>query len=206
MRVRLKVLRSYAIFSLLGVSVTPQEMGFIGTNFTNDMAYHVRDTFYWVRRGSMWPPSPLPEDYDDLCPNFDPYEVEKITWEAQIPELMQATFYAMVLGVAFDCGVVSRAETMLLRLCWRACVGGTLVTRWTPRLISMRWASGGSRATLDNPHRLKGLRRVGGPRTEWRRSSHPPAPLPEDCLSLCPDIDRAKAEETAQGAHISKIV
>ncbi|KAJ8433878.1 hypothetical protein Cgig2_021261 [Carnegiea gigantea] len=52
-------------------------------------------------------PHPLPDDYQDLCPRFSLSEPERAALDFKLPEIVQATFYAMLLNDAVDLGIVS---------------------------------------------------------------------------------------------------
>ncbi|KAJ8428675.1 hypothetical protein Cgig2_006349 [Carnegiea gigantea] len=51
-------------------------------------------------------PRPLPEDYHDLCPRFLLPEAEGAALDFELPEMVQAAFYAMLLNDAIELGVV----------------------------------------------------------------------------------------------------
>ena len=66
---------------------------------TEEMVDYVRETFKWHLSGVSRPPLPLPENHQDLCPSFTLSEVEEeAAWDFDIPEMTQATFYAMVVN------------------------------------------------------------------------------------------------------------
>ncbi|KAJ8448736.1 hypothetical protein Cgig2_011357 [Carnegiea gigantea] len=58
--------------------------------------------------------SPFPEDFHVLCPRFSLVEAEGTAAEFEIPEIVQATFYAMLLSEAVELGVAHEytAENM----------------------------------------------------------------------------------------------
>ncbi|KAJ8441232.1 hypothetical protein Cgig2_033956 [Carnegiea gigantea] len=66
-----------------------------------DMADYVR---VWHWRRAIRPPRPLPEDYLDLCPRFLLPEAERATHDFELPEMVQATSYAMPLNDAVELG------------------------------------------------------------------------------------------------------
>ncbi|KAJ8425245.1 hypothetical protein Cgig2_015852 [Carnegiea gigantea] len=72
------------------------------------MADHVRETFKWHLRATSHPPRPLPEDYRDLCPGFILSDAEEAAHDFNILEIVQATFYAMVVNDAVELFVMSR--------------------------------------------------------------------------------------------------
>ncbi|KAJ8437663.1 hypothetical protein Cgig2_028601 [Carnegiea gigantea] len=59
-------------------------------------------------------PRPLPEDHLVLCPSFD---LRMATWYAQdsnIPEMVQATFYAMAMNMVAERGIMCRILAKLM--------------------------------------------------------------------------------------------
>ena len=46
-------------------------MGFPCSLTTDEMALYVLDNFEWYRREVVFPPRPLPYDYEELCPDFN---------------------------------------------------------------------------------------------------------------------------------------
>ena len=48
----------------------------------------------------MRPPRPLPEDFHALCPRFSLLEAEGAAADFELPEMVQATFYVMLLNDA----------------------------------------------------------------------------------------------------------
>jgi len=75
---------------------------------TEDMAYHIRETFKWHLRRSLRPPRPLPEDYRDLCPSFTLPDAEEVAHDFNILTMVQATFYSMLLNNVAGLSLVSR--------------------------------------------------------------------------------------------------
>jgi len=72
------------------------------------MADHVRKTFKWHLKRALHPPRPLPEDYQDLCPNFTLPDAEEAAHDFNILEIVQASFHAMLLNDAVGLYLVSR--------------------------------------------------------------------------------------------------
>ncbi|KAJ8424845.1 hypothetical protein Cgig2_030072 [Carnegiea gigantea] len=56
------------------------------------------ETFKWQLRRASRSFHPLPEDYQDLCLRFTLPIAKKATHDFDIPEIVQATFYAMVIN------------------------------------------------------------------------------------------------------------
>jgi len=70
------------------------------------MADYVRESFIWHWKRATRPPRPLPKDYHVLCPCFSLPEAEGSATDFELPEMVQATFYAMLLNDAVELGVV----------------------------------------------------------------------------------------------------
>ncbi|KAJ8424430.1 hypothetical protein Cgig2_010659 [Carnegiea gigantea] len=81
---------------------------------TREMANYMRETFICHWRSALRPPRPLPEDFHALCPRFSLAEAEGAAAEFELPEIVQATFYTMLLNEAFELGVAHEymAESM----------------------------------------------------------------------------------------------
>ncbi|KAJ8430517.1 LOW QUALITY PROTEIN: hypothetical protein Cgig2_012916 [Carnegiea gigantea] len=73
---------------------------------TREMAGHVRESFVWRWRRALRPPCPLPEDFHALCPRFSMLEAKGTAADFELPEMVQATFYAMLLNKAVELGAV----------------------------------------------------------------------------------------------------
>jgi len=79
------------------------------------MADHVREIFKWHLWAASRPPRPLPKDYRDLCPGFTRPDTEDAARDFDIPEIIQATFYAMVVNDDIELFVMSRDMTGALK-------------------------------------------------------------------------------------------
>ncbi|KAJ8424442.1 hypothetical protein Cgig2_003900 [Carnegiea gigantea] len=75
---------------------------------TEEMPDHVRETFKWHLRRASCPPHPLLEDYRDLCPSFTLLDAKEVARDFNIPEIVEATFYTMVVNDVVELSVVSR--------------------------------------------------------------------------------------------------
>jgi len=64
----------------------------------------VRESFVWHWRRALRPPRPLPEDFHALYPRFSLFEAEGATVDFELPEMVQVTFYAMLLNEAIEPG------------------------------------------------------------------------------------------------------
>ncbi|KAJ8428979.1 hypothetical protein Cgig2_009787 [Carnegiea gigantea] len=71
-----------------------------------EMVDHVRESFVWHWRRASRPPHPLPEDFHALCLRFLLSEAEGAAADFELPEMVQATFYAMLMNEAVELGVV----------------------------------------------------------------------------------------------------
>ncbi|KAJ8419879.1 hypothetical protein Cgig2_007495 [Carnegiea gigantea] len=103
----------------LSAIVYAVSMAFPPNRSTREMANYVRQTFIWCWRSASCPPRPLPEDFNVLCPCF---------WlaaaaELELPEIVQATFYALLLNEMLELGVIheytaERMKSLLVGLRW----------------------------------------------------------------------------------------
>ena len=89
------------------------------------MADHVREFFVWRWRRASPPPRPLPEDFHALCPRFSLPEAEGTAADFELPEMVQAIFYAMLLNEAIELSVVR----------------GFIVEGLKSALMGLRWSS-----------------------------------------------------------------
>ncbi|KAJ8421186.1 hypothetical protein Cgig2_011314 [Carnegiea gigantea] len=78
---------------------------------TREMANYARESFIWCWRSASHPPHPLPEDFQVLCPHFSLSDAEGVAADFELPEIVQATFYAMLLNEAVDLGVAHNFTT-----------------------------------------------------------------------------------------------
>ncbi|KAJ8452514.1 hypothetical protein Cgig2_000103 [Carnegiea gigantea] len=112
------------------------------------------------------PPRPLPEDYHILCPRFSLPEVEGAAADFELPKMVQATFYAMLLNEAMELGVVH----------------GFMTEGSRSALVGLRWSS--------FEHRAGGQVVRDHFRWSLRDPSDPgPRPLLLDHLGLYPRFD-----------------
>ncbi|KAJ8421484.1 hypothetical protein Cgig2_014962 [Carnegiea gigantea] len=92
---------------------------------TEEVADNVRETFRWHWRSASHPLRPLPEDYRELCPCFTLSEAEEAAHDFNLPEMVQATFYAMLLNDAMELGIASGFIDVDLKVSLEG-------LRWTP--------------------------------------------------------------------------
>ncbi|KAJ8430980.1 hypothetical protein Cgig2_027693 [Carnegiea gigantea] len=71
-----------------------------------EMADYMRGSFIWRWRSTSHPPDPLSEDFHILYPRFSLSEAEGAAADFELSEIVQATFYAMLLNEAVELGVV----------------------------------------------------------------------------------------------------
>ncbi|KAJ8429720.1 hypothetical protein Cgig2_013792 [Carnegiea gigantea] len=112
------------------VLVYTVSMAFSPIGNTREMAHYVRETFIWRWRSASRPPCPFSEDFHVLCPCFSLAEAEAAAAEAaaaefDLSEIVQATFYAMLLNKTLELGVAHEytAKSMkssLVGLRWSA--------------------------------------------------------------------------------------
>ena len=72
-----------------------------------------------------FPPSPLPKDFQTLCPGFELAVAERAAEYYGLSELPQVIFYAMLLNEAEGLGVLQgqvlrSLESAITELCWSA--------------------------------------------------------------------------------------
>ncbi|KAJ8444450.1 hypothetical protein Cgig2_005972 [Carnegiea gigantea] len=193
---------------------------------TKAMGEFVTRHFSWDRRGIAFPPSPLPKDFQTICPGF-----ELVAEYYELPELLQVIFYTMLLNEAERLGVrFDRWGQPLLSSVGVSLSHGSgyLVTGSTKLDSTQRavWGrmrkpgSGGKRRESDQCPRFLGkygipsysqYERDGQLRKEtfiwhWRSASRPPRPLPEDFHVLCPCFSLDEAEGAAAEFELPKIV
>ncbi|KAJ8427425.1 hypothetical protein Cgig2_019037 [Carnegiea gigantea] len=75
---------------------------------------YVRDSFIRCWRNTSRPPRPSPEDFHALCPRFSLSEAEGAAVDFELLEIVQMTFYDMLLIEAVELGVAHNftAESM----------------------------------------------------------------------------------------------
>jgi len=87
------------------------------------MADFVRESCIWHWRTATHSPRPLPDDYQDLCLCFLLPNAERAVLDFKLLEMVQATFYTMLLSDAVELGIVSSfladdLKSILLRSCF----------------------------------------------------------------------------------------
>ncbi|KAJ8434801.1 LOW QUALITY PROTEIN: hypothetical protein Cgig2_033751 [Carnegiea gigantea] len=96
---------------MLSTPLSPFIMAFPPLYDTREMAEYRRATR---------PPRPLPKYYHVLCPRFSLPEAERAAANFELPKIVQATFYAMLLNEAVELGVFygRRPEVIPCGLRW----------------------------------------------------------------------------------------
>ncbi|KAJ8442013.1 LOW QUALITY PROTEIN: hypothetical protein Cgig2_033777 [Carnegiea gigantea] len=100
--VRERARQTYGEWSVLVCVVS---MAFPPIHNTTEMANYVRETCIWHWKSTSRPLHPLPEDFHVLRPHFSLAEAEGAAVEFELPEIVQAMFYAMLLNDAFKLGM-----------------------------------------------------------------------------------------------------
>ncbi|KAJ8429441.1 hypothetical protein Cgig2_021093 [Carnegiea gigantea] len=92
---------------------------------TREMTNYMRESFIWHSRSALHLPRPLLEDFRVLCPRFSLFEAEGATADFELPEIVQVTFYAILLNEEVELGVAHdfTAESM------------------KPSFIGLRWST-----------------------------------------------------------------
>ncbi|KAJ8429439.1 hypothetical protein Cgig2_021091 [Carnegiea gigantea] len=88
------------------------------------MSEYITRHFAWDRRGIAFPQSPLPKDFQTLCPGFELAVAEQAAEYYELQELPQVIFYAMLLNEAERLGVLQgqalrSLEEALTELRWK---------------------------------------------------------------------------------------
>ncbi|KAJ8426194.1 hypothetical protein Cgig2_008911 [Carnegiea gigantea] len=117
-----------------------QSWRFPPTHRTREIGNYVRETFTWCRRSASCSLHPLPEDFDVLCPYFSLAEAEAAAADSGLPEIVQATFYAMLLNNMLELGAVDeytakKIRSILVDLGWSA------FEAWMPIMDPVIWGA-----------------------------------------------------------------
>ncbi|KAJ8444374.1 hypothetical protein Cgig2_019932 [Carnegiea gigantea] len=73
---------------------------------TREIIDYVRESFIWHWRRATRPSRPLLEDYHVLCPRFSLPKAKRAATDFELPEMVHATFHAMLLNGAVELSVV----------------------------------------------------------------------------------------------------
>ncbi|KAJ8432297.1 hypothetical protein Cgig2_019226 [Carnegiea gigantea] len=82
----------------------------VGDEVVARIAMGIGVTLGWRGGGASGylPSWPLPDDYQDLCPDFILSDAEEDAYDFLLPEMVQAVFYVMVVNDALERDVLSR--------------------------------------------------------------------------------------------------
>ncbi|KAJ8447165.1 hypothetical protein Cgig2_022894 [Carnegiea gigantea] len=94
----------------------PRVTSGLATEFRGEIADFIRESFTWHWRSATRSPPPLSDDYEDLCPRFTRSDAKRAALDFELPEMVQATFYAMLLNDVIELGIVSGFLTIDLKL------------------------------------------------------------------------------------------
>ncbi|KAJ8426729.1 hypothetical protein Cgig2_011550 [Carnegiea gigantea] len=83
---------------------------------TGEIALYILENCEWDWREVAFPSLRLPDDYQDLCPDFDLSQAKEAAQDFLLPEIPQVTFCAMLLNDAVRLGVLSRGMIEILEL------------------------------------------------------------------------------------------
>jgi len=91
-------------------------MAFPHLHDTGEMANFMRKSFRWPWRSATCPSRPLPDDYRDLCPHFTLSNEESAAVDFELLEIIQVTFYAILLNDDVELDIVSDPMAFDLKL------------------------------------------------------------------------------------------
>jgi len=88
-----------------------------------EMAEYVAYHFEWEQRGVAFPPLPLPNDFQALCPSYELVMAKEAAQHFELRELPKVIFYVMLLNEAERLGVLYEwtlrvMESTLTELHW----------------------------------------------------------------------------------------
>ncbi|KAJ8422873.1 hypothetical protein Cgig2_013746 [Carnegiea gigantea] len=215
----------------LGTSPFPFIMAFPPLHNTKEMANFIRESFIRRWRRATRPPCPLPDDYQDLCPRFLLPKAERAVLDFELPEMVQATFYAMLLNDAIELGIVSdfladNLKSTLERLRWTSFEAWLGRTRGDLREAQLRQRTLPSEAHGSIGDQAESSRSIGPSppssdedteqaveyvqdnfRWTLRETSAPgPRPLPLDYRGLCSRFDLRVAARYAHDSNFLEMV
>ncbi|KAJ8434186.1 LOW QUALITY PROTEIN: hypothetical protein Cgig2_004657 [Carnegiea gigantea] len=205
-------------------------MGFPRSLTTDEMMLYVLGNFEWYHGKVVFPPCPLPYDYEELCPDFDLAVAEELGG----PQVAPGVFLAMLLNDAVKLGVLrgwmiavirpsKNCGGTLSRHGWDVTGAGSwrLVDRRHPVIRKKRRAQSlmtklpflvmiaRSEAQLAIIIEACIIHRRDGWPCEGnfpRSASCSPHPLPEDFRELCPCFTLSEAEEAARDFKLPEMV
>ncbi|KAJ8422898.1 hypothetical protein Cgig2_026419 [Carnegiea gigantea] len=165
------------------------------------MADFVRESFRWHWRSAVRQPCPLPDDYWDLCPHFTLSDAKRAVHDFELPEMVQATFYAMLLNDVVELGKVSSLLAVDLKL-----ILESLSERESTEVIE---GEGERMTTFPNFLNTKQATEYVRDNFHWslRESSTLRSNLlPENFYGLCPNFELLMAMRFAHISHIPEMI
>ncbi|KAJ8451980.1 hypothetical protein Cgig2_016561 [Carnegiea gigantea] len=162
-----------------------------------DRADYVRESFIWCWRRAKRPPRPLPEDYHILCLRFSLPEAERVAADFELPEILQVTFYTMLLNEAVELSVVRGFMADGLK---SSLVGlNELCQSRTERSAASvtDHCSGGPSSFGQSGRKLE---------IKWDPSTPGPRSLPSVYHSLCPHFDLGVVTRYAHDSNTLEMV
>ncbi|KAJ8423581.1 LOW QUALITY PROTEIN: hypothetical protein Cgig2_002910 [Carnegiea gigantea] len=193
---------------------------------TGEMADFMRESFRWRWRSVMRPLHPLPDDCQDLCLCFVISEAEQAALDFELPKMVHATFYAMLLNNSVRLGLVggfiaASLKVSLEGLQWSSFESWILRTRPSRGTATPSARARGCLDTSERPRGELGLQQSSTllyteqvaeyVRDNFRWSLREPlAPGPRllhlDYHGLCPPFDFEAAMQNAHDSNISGMV
>ncbi|KAJ8426177.1 hypothetical protein Cgig2_021031 [Carnegiea gigantea] len=167
-----------------------------------------------------FPPSLLPSNYEELCPDFVLAETKEYARDYEVPKLSQVIFLAMLLSNVVKLGVphgwmIGVMESALKELqSWHP-YGRSLESalKSFEREREIRVVERESRFTIltkafspfyDTEEMADHVRKTFT--WHWRSASRPLCALPEDYRDLCPRFTFSDAEKTARDFKLPEMV
>ncbi|KAJ8419943.1 LOW QUALITY PROTEIN: hypothetical protein Cgig2_020753 [Carnegiea gigantea] len=167
---------------------------------TIEMINFVRESFRWHCRNTTRLPCSLSDNYYDLCPRFTLCDAERAAFDFELPEMVQVTFYAVLLTDAVELGIVSGFIAVDLKLTLEG-------LRWT---CFESWLSRSSRDLLKAQLRHTELVVEYVRDTFWwllrEASALRPNLLPMDYHGRCPGFYLGVTTQYAQNSNIPEMV
>ncbi|KAJ8449210.1 hypothetical protein Cgig2_021674 [Carnegiea gigantea] len=156
----------------------------------------MRESFRWHWRSAIRSPRPLPDDYQDLCLRFTLSDAERALPDFELPEMIQATFYTLLLNDAIKLAIVSGFLAIDLKLTLEG-LRWTSFEAWLSRTSRDLWEVTEIAAEYVRDTCRWHLRET---------SAQCPNPLPTDHHNLCLGFDHGVATQYAQDSNIPKMV
>ncbi|KAJ8434141.1 hypothetical protein Cgig2_000861 [Carnegiea gigantea] len=166
----------------------------------------------WHLRRASRPPHLFPEDYRELYPSFTLPDEEEAAHDFNIREIVQATFYAMLLNDAVELGIVNRFMATDLKATLEGLRCGLLEAHFRQRtplggLVGRKRKndSGREREREREDSSCFPTSSTPSRRRSMESSILRPSLLPENHHSLSPNFDLLVTMRYAHNFHISEI-